>query len=113
MESYKKQSFKTYIPFKKDWLLALSNHLRSNHLRSKYKYIYIFVHSIKMLKISLNESKQIAKMALRGYNAISEERLVSSLDESESVKESEKNFDDARIEMIKNDFNKLRDRSQK
>ena len=34
-------------------------------------------------------------------NAISEERLVSSLDESESVKESEKNFDDARIEMIK------------
>ena len=54
-----------------------------------------------MLKISLNELKQIAKMALRGYNAISEERLVSSLDESESVKESEKNFDDARIEMIK------------
>ena len=66
-----------------------------------------------MLKISLNELKKIAKMALRGYKAMSEERLVSSLNESESVKEREKNFDDARIEMIKKDFNKLRDWSQK
>ena len=38
---------------------------------------------------------------------MSEERLVSSLDESESVKKSEMNFDDARIEKIKKDFNKL------
>ena len=36
---------------------------------------------------------------------MSEERLLSILNESKSAKESEKNFDDARI-----DFNKLRDR---
>ena len=38
-----------------------------------------------------------------------EERLLSSLKESESVKESEKNFDNARIEKIKKGFNELRD----
>ena len=41
---------------------------------------------------------------------MSEERLWSSIYESESVDEIEKNFDDARIERIKKDFNKLRDR---
>ena len=41
---------------------------------------------------------------------MSEERLWSSTYESESVDEIEKNFDDARIERIKKDFNKLRDR---
>ena len=40
-----------------------------------------------------------------------EDRLLSSLNKSESVKESEKNFDGARIEKIKKDFNKLRDLS--
>ena len=40
---------------------------------------------------------------------MSEERLLSSTDESESVEERENNFDDARIEKIKKDFNKLRD----
>ena len=39
---------------------------------------------------------------------LSEDRLISSI--NESVKESEKNFDDARIEKIKKDFNRLRDR---
>ena len=39
-----------------------------------------------------------------------EERLLSFLNESESVKESEKNFDDGRIEKIKKYFNELRDR---
>ena len=39
-----------------------------------------------------------------GYKSISEERLLSVLNESESAKESEKNFDDARIEKIKNIF---------
>ena len=35
-----------------------------------------------MLKLSLNELKQIAKMrGIKGYKSMSEERLVSSLDE--------------------------------
>ena len=38
---------------------------------------------------------------------------LSSINESESVKESEKNFDDAIIEKIKKDFKKLRDRLSK
>ena len=64
-----------------------------------------------MLKLSLNELKQIAKMrAIKGYKSMSQERLKSSINESEPLKESEKNFDDVRIEKIKKDFNKLRDR---
>ena len=52
-----------------------------------------------MLKLSLNELKQIAKMrGIKGYKSMSEERLVSSINESEPVKESEKNFGDARTE---------------
>ena len=41
---------------------------------------------------------------------MSEERLLSSLNESESVKESKKNSDDARTKNIKKDFNELKDR---
>ena len=37
-----------------------------------------------------------------------EDRLISSI--NESGKESEKNFDDARKEKIRKDFNRLRDR---
>ena len=37
------------------------------------------------------------------------ERLLSVLSESESAK-SKKNFDNAKIKMIRKDFNKLRDR---
>ena len=40
---------------------------------------------------------------------MSKERLINSLNESEPVKESEKNFDDARIKKIKKDLNELRD----
>ena len=40
-----------------------------------------------MLKLSLNELKQFAKIrGIKGYKGISEERLVSSINESESVK---------------------------
>ena len=64
-----------------------------------------------MVNLSLNELKTVAKIrGIKGYKSMSEERLLSVLNESESVKESEKNFDDARIEKIKKDFNKLRDR---
>ena len=38
---------------------------------------------------------------IRSYKIMSEERLISSINESESVKESGMNFDDARIEKIK------------
>ena len=47
-------------------------------------------------------------MGIKGYKSMSEERLISSI--NESVKESENNFDDARIEKIKKDFNELRDK---
>ena len=43
---------------------------------------------------------------------MSEEGLLSVLNESEPVKKSEKNFDDARIQKIKKN-NKLRDRLSK
>ena len=67
-----------------------------------------------MLNLSLNKLKVIA--IIRGnkdYKSMSEEGLIYSINESESVKKSEKNFDDERIEKIKKDFNKLRDRLSK
>ena len=58
-----------------------------------------------MLKLLLNELKQIARMrSIKGYKIMSEERLISSINEAEPVEESEKNFDDARIENIKKRF---------
>ena len=55
-----------------------------------------------MLKPSLNELKQIAEMrGIRSYKIMSDERLINSINELESVKEIGKNFDDARIEKIK------------
>ena len=67
-----------------------------------------------MLNLSLNKLKVIAIIrGNKGYKSMSEERLICSINESESVKKSEKNFDDARIEKIKKDFNKLRDRLSK
>ena len=67
-----------------------------------------------MVNLSLNELKTIAKFrGIKGYKSISEERLLSVLNNSESAKESEKNFDDARIEKIKKYFHKLRYRFSK
>ena len=67
-----------------------------------------------MLKQALNELKQIEKMrGIKGYKSMSEERLVSSIKESESEEESENNFDGSRIKKIKKDLNKLRDRLSK
>ena len=45
---------------------------------------------------------------IEGYTSISKDRLLSVLNETESV-ESEMNFDDARITKIKENFNELRD----
>ena len=67
-----------------------------------------------MLKLTSDELKTIAEIrGIRGYESMSEERLLSSLNESESAKESDKNLDDASIEKIKKEFNKLRDRLSK
>ena len=61
-----------------------------------------------MSNLSLNEPKQIAKMRrIKNYKNMSKERLLSALNESESV-ESGNKFDNARIKKIKRDFNKLR-----
>ena len=58
-----------------------------------------------MPNLSLNELKQIAKMRrIKGYKNMSKERLLNALDESESAK----SLDNAKIEKIKEDFNKSR-----
>ena len=55
-----------------------------------------------MVNLSLNELKTIAKVrGIKGYKSMSAERLLSVLNESEPVKESEKIFDNARIRKIK------------
>ena len=55
-----------------------------------------------MVNLSLNELKTIAKIrGIKGYKSMSEERLLSALNESKSVKDSRKNFDDARIRKMK------------
>ena len=67
-----------------------------------------------MGKVSLKELKAVAKMrGIKGYKSMSKERLISSINESEPVKESKKNFHDARMEKIKKDFHQLRDRLSK
>ena len=59
-----------------------------------------------MPNLSLNELRQIAKMRrIKGYKNMSKERLLNALDESESAK----SLNNAKIEKIKEDFNKLRD----
>ena len=66
--------------------------------------------SIKVLNLSLNELKLFSKRrGIKSYKSTSEERLVSSLNESKSVKESEQNFGGAKREKIKNGFDELRD----
>ena len=87
--------------------------MRQPSKKQIYKQIF-FVYNIKVLNVSLDKLNAIAKIrGIKGYKSMSEERLLNSINELESMKESEINFDDARIEMIKNDFSKLRDRLYK
>ena len=59
-----------------------------------------------MPNLSLNELKQIAKTRrIKDYKNMSKERLLNALDKSELAK----SLDNAKIEKIKEDFNKLRD----
>ena len=56
-----------------------------------------------------DELKQIAKLrGIKDYKSMSKERLISSINESKTVKEN--NFNGARTEKIRKDFNELRDR---
>ena len=48
---------------------------------------------------------------IKDYERISKERLISSINELKPAKEND--FNDARIEKIKIDFNKLRDKLSK
>ena len=60
------------------------------------------------VSLSLDDLRKLAKIkGIRGYKSMSEEKLISSI--NESVKESEKNFGNERIKKIKKDFNKLID----
>ena len=72
-----------------------------------------------MLNLPLNELKLLAKSRkIKGYKNLSEERLLSALDESESAKcfENEginnirKDFDNQTLNKIRKNFNKPRDR---
>ena len=63
-----------------------------------------------MLILSLNELKLIAKSrGIKGYKTMSKERLLSALNEPESLKEGERN-DNARIKKTRERFSELRDR---
>ena len=67
-----------------------------------------FVHNVNMENLTFDELKTIAKMRrMKGYKSMSKERLINSINKSKPVKE--KNFDVARIENIRKDFNQLRD----
>ena len=109
-----------------------ANHLRSNHNEvpktNNYKKNTFFVHSrkisnpLKDLKQSTEKLKEIATLLakernIKGYKSMSEDRLLSAFKESESLKESQNNFDDtkrktnfskARIEKIRKEFNESR-----
>ena len=67
-----------------------------------------FVHNVNIENLTFDELKTIAKMRrMKGYKSMSKERLINSINKSKPVKE--KNFDGARIENIRKDFNQLRD----
>ena len=71
-----------------------------------------------MLNLSPRELKAIARIrGIKGYKSMSEDRVLSALKASESLKESEKNFDDTkpkinfpkpRIEKIRKEFDESR-----
>ena len=92
----------------------LKEQLYEKHLFKKrlsnvqlYKKFFFALHSASILNLSLNELKQISKMGrIKGYKNMSKERLLNALDESESAK----SLNSAKIENIKEDFNKSRDR---
>ena len=89
----------------------LKEQLHEKHLFKKqlpnaqlYKKNFFSLHSRRMLNLSLNELKQIAKMRrIKGYNNMSKERLLSVLSKSESTK----SLHNVNIKKIREDLNKL------
>ena len=73
------------------------------------KKIYIFfVHSIKILNLSLKELKVIAKMrVIKNYKSMSEDELLSALNLSKI------NFFKARIEKVRKEFNESKHKFSK
>ena len=108
MESYKEQQFikQSYKKFKKlslkkwDWLLEISSHLRSNHLKSKYNKKR-FCSPYKNAKSIMKWTEITKSSGIKDYKRISEKRFLSSVNESGSLKEIYKIFDGARIEKTK------------
>ena len=73
-------------PFKKQQWYSTKNKINTKKL--------FFVKGIRMLNLSLNELKLIAKnRGIKGYKSMFEDRLLSTLNASESVKESETMLD--------------------
>ena len=69
--------------------------------------IFIFAPHIKILYLSLNELKQLAKRrCIIGYKSMSKEKLLRVLESAGS----RNNFNNARIKKIRENFDKLRDR---
>ena len=56
-----------------------------------------------MLNLSPRKLKAISRIrGIKNYKSMSEDRLLSDLKTSESLKESEKNFDKPRLKKIRN-----------
>ena len=73
-------------------------------------YNFFYLYNIRMLNLSLNELKLIARIRyIKFCKKMSKVRLLSVLKESKSV-ESKKNFDDERLKKIRKDFNELKDK---
>ena len=73
--------------------------------------------SLKDLNLSSEELKEIAKLlaekrCIKDYESMSEDRLLSALKASKSLKESEKNFDDTKpkINFSKSRIEKIREK---
>ena len=63
-----------------------------------------------MLNLSLNKLKEIVKMrCIKGYKNMSKERLLNTLDESKSAK----SLNNAKIEKIREEFSKSRDKNKR
>ena len=75
---------------------------------SSHKKSFFISHNIRMLNLSLNEMKLVAKnKGIKGYKSMSKEKLFSVFSEPELVG-SEKHFDDKIFKNIRKDFNEWR-----
>ena len=67
-----------------------------------------------MVKLPLNGLKLIAiSRGIKGYESMAEDEILSALSAPESLKESEKNFDDPKISFSKSRTEKIREEIKK